>query len=69
MQVAVGQLGVSYGDFWTMPPRHFWWLVEAHRQMQDRTGRAGARMTEEEKDELRAVMAREQARLNAMVKT
>ena len=64
MQIAVGQLGVSYGDFWQMPPRHFWWLHEAHRQMQDRAGRNRAEWKPEEYDEVRALIAREQAALD-----
>ncbi|MGL4296693.1 MAG: hypothetical protein ACRCTG_13330 [Aestuariivirga sp.] len=26
--MAVTKFGVRPPDFWTMPPKHFWWLVE-----------------------------------------
>jgi len=26
--LAVTKFGIAPPDFWAMPPRHFWWLVE-----------------------------------------
>lgn len=68
MEIAVGQLGISYGDFWQMKPRHFWRLVKAHRQKQDRTGRRAGPMAEDTKNRILAMMAREQERLDALAR-
>jgi hypothetical protein len=44
--VAVRQLGVAPSEFWTMRPRHWWWLVET---LDDR--RRGARLSEDDRRE------------------
>lgn len=38
-QIAVGRLGIAPSEFWNMPPRHFWWLVETMEGASAKRGR------------------------------
>lgn len=57
--IAVRRMSVAPSEFWHMEPRHFWFLMDDLLAEQAAlAGRAG-RMTDDEKDELLAVMRAE----------